>query len=253
MQAENVMTEALVNKATGEVLEIGLQKSPDEIMQDAQLAANALEKLLSNNKRPPLEFRGQRYLEISHWQTIAKFFHTGVATGEAVYIELDGKKGFKAHAQVIDEKTGIVVGGADAFCMNDEAQWKVKPMAQMASMAQTRAASKALSNRYKYVAIVAGFEPTTAEEMEVSAKPEIQPPQEKPIEFGENKPNTLLTEKQQKMLYARCSTAGITPELAKVYMRENFGLASSQEMTWQQLDKMLKWVDDYKKLSKTSE
>lgn len=259
MTNTNIVTEALVNKATGEVMEIGLQKSPDEIILDANEAAKTLEKLLLSNKMPPLEFKGHRYLEYPHWQTIAKFYHCTASTGDAVYVEIDGKKGFKAKGQVLDEKTGLVVGAAEAYCLNDEPQWKFKPFFQMASMAQTRAASKSLSNKFKYVAILAGFQPTPAEEMDgIHQGRTIQPPREMPIEAMEAPADepaaearettaTTISQKQQRLLYARCSANGVTTDLAKLYIKENFLKESSAELTWKELDKMLTWVDSYKK------
>ena len=51
--------------------------------------------------------------------------------------------------------------------MMDEKQWKTKPFHQVASMAQTRAASKALSNVFRWVVILGSVaEGTPAEEME---------------------------------------------------------------------------------------
>lgn len=252
MTQEMIVSEALVNKRTGEVIEIGLQKTPEEIMLDAKTAAEALENLIKCNKRPPMEFNGKRHLEFPHWQTVAKFYHATVTTQDAEYLEIGGVKGFKAKAVVIDEKNGTIIGGAEAYCMADEGNWRSKPLYQLASMAQTRAACKALSNKYRYVAIVAGYEPTAAEEMDSSPERTIQPPREKTVATGpdtssENstKPNPekLISEKQRAMLYARWHAADIPDELARLFLKENFGLEHTSEMTRGQLDKMLKWID----------
>lgn len=252
--SENIVTEALVNKKTGEVIEIGLQKSPDEIMMDASGAAKALQKLIDSNKRKPLEFNGKAYLEYPHWQTIAKFYHTTAATGEALFVDIAGVKGFKARAQILDEKTGAIVGYAEAYCMTDEPNWKHKPLFQLASMAQTRAASKALSNKYRYVAIVAGYEPTPAEEADMSMEKNLRAPKEKEpvIELGDMPAvdamtgEPLITDKQRKMLFARTRSIGISEDELKAFMWSKFEIEHSKDLTRPQFDVVLKWVDGWR-------
>lgn len=268
--SENVVTEALVNKKTGEVVEIGLQKTPDEIMVDASEAAKALERVISSNKRKLVEFNGKRFLEFPHWQTIGRFFHSTVQTQDAEYLELpSGPKGFKAKAIIIDEKTGAVTGGAEAFCMTDEPNWKHKPLFQLASMAQTRAASKALSNKYRYVAILAGYEPTPGEEVDMATEKGLRAPKEKEpavdpvaevaIEFGDapfkdaevsqDEPgpaSPLITDKQRKMLFARCRAAGIEESIVKDYIMASFDIERTKDLTRTQFDQMLRWIDNVK-------
>lgn len=254
--SENTVTEALVNKKTGEIIEIGLQKTPDEIMLDARDAALALERLISSNKRKLMEFNGKRFLEFPHWQTIAKFYHATVATEEAEFVNLEGIRGFKAKANVIDEKTGLITGKAEAYCMTDEPNWKHKPLFQLASMAQTRAACKALSNKYRYVAIVAGYEPTPGEEMDMSAEKGLQAPKEKEPEIPFGGPGgvppaaktveLLISDKQRKMLFARCREANIGDDLLKDYLWGHFVIEHTNDLKRTQFEEVLKWVDSFK-------
>ena len=130
---------------------------------------------------------GEQYLEYEDWQTLAQFYGYTVKTGEAQPIEIDGVKGAKACADLIDIKTGMYLGGAEAYCMRDEEHWntrpkyewqgegenrkrvkvgdEVVPWFQLASMAQTRAGAKALRNRLAWVAVLAGYKATPVEEM----------------------------------------------------------------------------------------
>jgi hypothetical protein len=85
-------------------------------------------------------------------------------------VEIFGVKGARARAEVIDLKTGQVVGGAEAYCMRDEESWKEKPWYQLASMAQTRAGAKALRNVLAWVVVLAGYKPTPAEELALSTQ-----------------------------------------------------------------------------------
>jgi hypothetical protein len=83
-------------------------------------------------------------------------------------------KGAKARAEVVDLRTGQVVGGAEAYCMRDEENWAVKPWFQLASMAQTRAGAKALRNVLAWVVVLAGYRPTPAEELPPSPVPAVK-------------------------------------------------------------------------------
>jgi hypothetical protein len=241
--------DALVNKNTGEVLDL-VQKTPEEMILDAREAAQLLQKVIASNDRPPLIFNGKQYLEFAHWQTIGKFYHCTASTKDAQFIEIAGVQGFKAHADLIDEKTGIIIGGADGLCMKDEQGKSDYAWFKLASMAQTRAARSALANKFRYVAIVAGYEPNLPDELE-SDKPKVMMPQEKIHSVVEVPaiPSKLITEKQQKFLYAKCRQSGITDEIAKAYMRDNFHIERSGEMSRDQLEKMLEWIQKYESIT----
>jgi hypothetical protein len=141
-----------------------LVQAPEIVLQEAQKAATALQRVVAN-KRKPVIFKGEQYLEFEDWQTVAKFYGLCTRSVEAVPVEIFGIKGAKARAEVIDLRTGMIVGGAEAYCMRDEENWKEKPWFQLASMAQTRAGAKALRNVLAWVVVLAGYRPTPAEEL----------------------------------------------------------------------------------------
>lgn len=173
----------VIDVKTGELV-VESERTPEDLLLSARDAAQALERVIALNEKPPLMFNGKRYLQFEHWQVCAKFYHCSVRTFDAQPIEIGGVTGFKARAEVFDEKTGIVVGGAEAYCLRDEPNWKTKPTFQLASMAQTRAASKALGNKFRYVAVVAGYEGTPAEEMTAettSTQKQVVMPKERDI------------------------------------------------------------------------
>lgn len=144
-------------------LDVHLAKAPKDVLENARQAAVALKEVIAGKKKPVV-FRGEQYLQFEDWQTVGGFFGSSVATGDAEIVEIDGVRGFKAKAHVIDGN-GIEVSTAEAYCMKDEDNWRNKPLFQLASMAQTRAGAKALRNKFAWVAVLAGYSPTPAEEM----------------------------------------------------------------------------------------
>jgi len=141
-----------------------LSRAPEVVLQEAQRAALALQRVVAGKKKPVI-FKGEQYLEFEDWQTVAKFYGLCARTFEATPVEIFGVKGAKARAEVVDLRTGQVVGGAEAYCMRDEENWAAKPWFQLASMAQTRAGAKALRNVLAWVVVLAGYRPTPAEEL----------------------------------------------------------------------------------------
>ena len=126
--------------------------------------AKALTGVISQKKHKVV-INGQQYIEFEDWQTLGQFYGMTVKTQEAKQIVIDGVKGAYAKAEVISVKNGIVIGGAEAYCLSNEKNWGSKPFFQFASMAQTRAAAKALRNIFSRVGVLAGFIPSPAEEM----------------------------------------------------------------------------------------
>jgi len=166
--------------------DVGIFQPPDIVLENAMTAAKALIKVVSLKKKPVI-MNGEQYLEYEDWQTCGQFYGYTVKTGDAGPVEVDGVKGAKAHADLIDIKTGMYLGGAEAYCMRDEEHWNTRPKYewqgegdnrkrvkigdeivpwfQLASMAQTRAGAKAFRNRLAWVVVLAGYKTTPAEEM----------------------------------------------------------------------------------------
>ena len=77
-------------------------------------------------------------------------------------------EGYEARVEVVRLSNGDVIGAAEAGCYFDETagghtRWTERHAAK--SMAQTRAASKALGQVLRWIPVLAGYEGTPAEEM----------------------------------------------------------------------------------------
>lgn len=250
----------IVDKNAGEM---ALPPTPEDLLVAASEAAKALERVIQLNERPPIMFNGKRYLEFPHWMTIAKFYHVTVRTFDAIYAEIGGVAGFKAKAEAIDEKTGQIVGSAEAYCLRDEPNWKSKPTFQLASMAQTRAASKALSNKFRFVAIVAGYEGTPAEEMTADTVPQKQVimPKKKgamslpeideasmrpPQKMSQEEFKTAIRPPESKFFAALHKAARehkLTNEQMKAAMKVLYGKDSSKDLTDKEAADLIKKIE----------
>lgn len=175
-----------MNELTVRSQDVGIIIPPEETLSNASIAAKALQGVISTKKKPVI-MNGEIYLEFEDLQLLGQFYGYAVRTGEAQFVEIDGVKGAKAHADLIEIRSGIVIGGAEAYCMRDEEKWNTRtkyewqgtgkdarrvkvgeeivPWFQLASMAQTRSGAKAFRNRLAWVVVLAGYKPTPAEEM----------------------------------------------------------------------------------------
>lgn len=142
-------------------------KLPAEVVRHGQMAAQTLMTVI--NRKPKKVFiEGKRYLEFDDWQLIGEFYGWSVQT-KVEETEVNGVKGAKA-TSILYDKNGTPRGGADGYCLRDEEGRKAQPWFKLASMAQTRSGSKALSNRFKWVAVLAGTSGQTSEESETAAQ-----------------------------------------------------------------------------------
>lgn len=156
--------------------------APAAVLGEAQKAAAALKDVIARKPKPVI-MNGEQYLEFEDWQTVGRFYGvTAGAEGEPEFVDLGGVQGFKATAVAL--RNGQVISRATAYCMRDEDKWGARPKYewkdgdrvligsepvptyQLASMAQTRACAKALRNVLSWVAVLAGYKPTPAEEMD---------------------------------------------------------------------------------------
>lgn len=154
-------------------LQSDLAVQPEVAIRDAQKAARTLIKVVQA-KNDAVMIGGKQYLRFEDWQTIGRFY--GVSVGIERTAQIEG--GYEARAVVY--KNGTVISAAEASCTSDEPNWSKRPDFMLRSMAQTRASAKALRNVLAWVAVIGGFEPTPAEEMDKTVPPATSNGTQKP-------------------------------------------------------------------------
>lgn len=179
--------------------EIILKESKEMVLADpeaqldfAKRAASALTKVVEEAKAY-VDIKGNKYLKFEGWQTLARFF------GLSVGIENVEKlaNGYQAKA-VVYNREGQIVGSALAVCTREEKNWRDKPEFQLLSMAQTRAASKALRNILSWIAVLSGFKEVAAEEAEGIENNFSEEKQEKPKSLEEYLKDLPIPELEKK-------------------------------------------------------
>lgn len=176
---ENEMT-VLENQSINR--DLSVTRDPNEVLLQAKKAAMVLADVIKNKKKPVL-FNGEQYLEYEDWATVARFYNVTAKIVDTRYVQFGNVQGFESRAVAFHGITGQEISCAESMCLNDEDNWSTRPkyewkenektkvgdvsvpLFQLRSMAQTRACAKVLRNVFSWVVVLAGFKPTPAEEM----------------------------------------------------------------------------------------
>lgn len=236
--------------ATAQSFDLAMRRAPELVLEEAKRAAKALQDVISKKARP-VRFNGEQYLEFEDWQTVGRFYGITAKVVRTAPVDFGDVRGFEASAVAINTNTGDEISAADSMCLNDEPNWKSKPLFQLRSMAQTRACSKCLRNVLAWVVVLAGYRPTPEEEMDgvfqqrtpPQGKPTVTPPQRKsqlqdpqppPAECGPR----IITEPQRKRFYALAKGAGRTDQEIKSLVYTMTGQEHSSKIPAQIYDEI---------------
>jgi hypothetical protein len=157
-------------------------EAPADVVARATEQANVLMDIVES-KHLYVDIQGKRFLTAEAWLTILAFNNVSPLEVETVAVKgKDGQTfGWKATVALVDEKTGIEVARASMIAGLDDfpSQGRTGTSAHRAAMssAQTWAVSKAARIKYSWVAVLAGFSPTPADEMVDAPERGAQRPQ----------------------------------------------------------------------------
>lgn len=214
---------------------LALFREPTVVLAEAHKAAAALNDVLQKKKNKFM-LNGEQYIEYEDWQLLGRFYNVAVDTSDVQEVEINGVKGAKCIANLVNSKTGELIGkGAVAYCMKDEKLWGTRPWNQIASMAQTRAGAKAFRNHLSWIVVLAGYKPTTAEELKTDVID---------TSHGEEAQVFVkISDKQAKRLFAILKTSGIhTEDELKQHLKTSYNIEHSLDIDRKDYDSICDWA-----------
>ena len=230
------MSQALVPSEAQETL--ALAQDPEHVLDQASRAARALVRAVSQNESQYVVKLGPgKHLRFEAWQTLAAFFSLSVACEWVREIrDAEGTPvGWEARAVVY--RGDRMITAAEAHCATDEPNWKSKPSFQLRSMAQTRAAAKALRQALAWVVVLAGYQPTPAEEVEGAEVPQQSAPANQKEE---------ATDAQRRAIWAawreRARQAGVSEDHLRTLIRVRYRVDSTRDLSKAQASELLDWL-----------
>lgn len=135
---------------------------PDAVIDRGIKQAKALMRIVKANPKSVVNIQGHDYPKVEIWSTLGRFNRM---TAKTEWTRPMGGGSYEARVQVVNMDTGIVIGAAESECSRDEEKWAKSLGYSVRSMAQTRAESKAFRMLLSWVVVLAGMEPTPAEEV----------------------------------------------------------------------------------------
>ena len=148
---------------------IPVYDSPTTLMEMAKEWATTLMAAVQEQKMSA-EIQGEEYLEVEAWQLVGLFANAHAVAEQPTPVLGDNKQVIAyecvAHVYQGDQivSKGASICGMNAFVTKGKFGYDINRAAM--SAAQTWAISKAYRNRFAFVAKLAGFKGTTAEEMQ---------------------------------------------------------------------------------------
>lgn len=168
------MPTELIDASTGEIIPVA--QSPVEVMEASREMSRVLMDVVEAQKLYS-DIQGKKYLRLEAWQFLAGLAHITPRTREISEIHEDGRAvGVRVYVELIRDHDCAIIGGAYGRCDYSE---RIARSGKFAceSMAQTRATSKAISQKLRFVPVLAGYAGTPAEEMTgVSSGPKQRSP-----------------------------------------------------------------------------
>ena len=133
----------------------------DQTIQRGQYMAKKLADIIEERNLYTM-IGPSKHIRVEGWQTVGAL---AGFIGRTREIPNDGD-GVMAIAEIVRMSTGEIISTATHECgSKGDGNWAAKPRHQQASMAQTRALSKAFRNVLSWIVVLAGYEPTPSEEM----------------------------------------------------------------------------------------
>jgi len=163
--------------------EVAAYLSPEAAIIEAEAAATAFNRVIQKRRAQLItNIKGRDHIKIEGWLTLgtlAAALFRGPITPYEVWVRPVADKdgvllGYEARCEA---RCGDrVLTAAEAACLFAEGNWKGRDDFAVRSMAQTRAASKAMAFALRWVMVLAGYEGTPAEEMPSDRQPPVRRP-----------------------------------------------------------------------------
>lgn len=127
------------------------------------------------------EIQGRRYPKVEWWTSVGATL--GIFPREVSarpIIDWKERHGYEATVELVRESDGAVLGRGTAICTQSERRWSNADEYAVRSMAVTRATGKAYRLAMSFLTVLAGLEPTSAEEMPADGGHQEPPRQQAP-------------------------------------------------------------------------
>lgn len=145
-----------------------LDAPPRLMVNQVTEMANVLKDVIEQQKMFQ-QIGPNKYVTAEGWATLGTML--GILPVEKSVAKTEN--GYEAYINLVNNKTGAIIGGASSICTRDEKRWAKADDYAVRSMAITRATGKAYRLAFSWIVTMAGYKGTPAEEMPQDIEPEV--------------------------------------------------------------------------------
>jgi hypothetical protein len=139
------------------------QTGPTDTIELATRMATALADIVEKQKLYSV-INKKKFPQVEAWMTIGRMDNVVAREAEPPIRHEDGS--YEAFVELIRLSDGMVIGRGSALCGTArDGDWTNRSDPVKRSMAVTRATSRAFRQQYSWIMVLAGYEPTPADEM----------------------------------------------------------------------------------------
>ena len=171
---------------------------------------------------------GKNYVHVEGWQFAGGLIGTMPRIVKIDDLSKTGDVKWLAQAEIVELKTGKVVGTGFAVCSNKENKKKSFDEYAVLSMAQTRAIGKAYRNTIGWVIKLAGYEGTPAEEISEKQGKDTPEPMNVSEKITKDESDKLLGMALQKGFSSKAKLIVAVNRLLKTQIGDLMELNKSQ-------------------------
>jgi hypothetical protein len=239
-----------------QTLQIRMGRNPSTVIEEAAICAKALMGAVQKNEWAIYLGGKKPHLMFVAWAFLATMYRVTprVVSGSTRLVEIGGVIGFEAEAEAFHIPSQSIISTGNAMCLNDEENWGLRPkyegkgenrrkigevpvpLFQLRSMAQTRAKAHALKGPFSWIVAMAGYSPTTAENItgpapDAAANQRMRPPQQKesPQSTASDAP-AKITERQASRIWGLAHSAN-KPKEEVIRILKHFGFEQAADVT----------------------
>lgn len=136
--------------------------------------------------------KGKNYVNVEGWEFAGASIGIYPVVKEVTNESNGDEVKYSCRVELVNISNEKIVGAGVAICSTKESSKRTFDEYAIASMAQTRAIGKAYRNAFGWLMKMAGYEPTTAEEMTEALAPAEPPEVLEPIEEVKARVNAKL-------------------------------------------------------------
>ena len=193
---------------------------PEQAFQEAQRIVNVVARRCSGPGYIA-NIKGKTYPTVSWWTVVGASLGLFPQVIYARRLEREDEIAYESRVEI--HRNGHIVASAESICSSKEERWATAEEYAIKSMSSTRAAGKCFRLALSFIAVLAGLEPTPAEEIPITGSPQLP----------QNNRENLASEKQVAAVRGLIENSKVFPKEKRQiheFLEDGLTLSKSKQL-----------------------